>query len=204
MDNQSEIFNYTYHNYQQEAKHMMRVQAALKNDKRVPDALQTYWVRKVADRWYANVGKYNVRLKLRKIEQIYDEIRKQILKQPTLDGMIAMHEFYLKQIDPSVLDIECQIEAVNRIVSFLQEKGFRYEDSECKIRYSFLNPEECNSICDFALTIIQETIQNHEPSCQIECEPKGSIVKDAGFFWKLAFDYCERTCTLTQFAFVLG
>lgn len=112
LDNQSESFDYTYHDYQDKSKHMMRVQAALKSDKRVPDALQIYWVRKVTDRWYANVGKYAIRLKLREIEQTCDEIRKQILSRSSLDEMTATHNFYLEQIDSGFLEVSNQIDKV--------------------------------------------------------------------------------------------
>lgn len=204
LDDQSETFDYTYHGYQDKAKHMMRVQAALKNDNRVPDALQIYWVRKVIDRWYANVGKYDVRMKLRQIEQTCDEIRKQILSQSTLGEMIAAHHFYLEQIDPGFLEVDNQIGAVVHVMEVLQSLGFKYEDRECKMRYAFLDPEECDSICESILVNIQDTIQDRDPSCQIGCKAKGTAIKDAGFFLELAFDYCEKTCILTQFVLAFG
>lgn len=109
LDDQSEVFDYVFYGYQKKYKHMMRVQAALKNDKDVPDALQNYWVRKVIDHWYANVGKYDVRLKFREIEQTCDEIRKQIFSQPTLQEMVALHNFYLGKVNPGFLGIGNQI-----------------------------------------------------------------------------------------------
>ena len=204
LDDQSEAFDYTYHDYQDRAKHMMRVQAALKNDKSVPDALQVYWVRKVTDRWYANVGKYAVRSKLRQIEQACDEIRKQILNQSTLDGMVAAHDFYLDQIDPGFFEVSNQIQSVIRVLNYLQSIGFRYEDHECKIRYAFLDSEDCEGICDAILVNIQDAIRGHDSSCQIMCEAKGTTMRDAGFFLELAFDYVEKTCKLIRFDPVLG
>lgn len=204
LDDQSEAFDYTYHGYQENNKHMTRVQAALKNDKHVPDALQVYWVRKVTDRWYANVGKYDVRLKLRQIEQVCDEIRRQILSQSTLEEMIAAHDFYLGKIDPYFLEVDNQIGAVTSVVKYLHEMGFKYEDHECKIRYAFLDSEDCDSICDSILLNIQVAIQSQETSCQIGCEATGTALKDAGFSLEFAFDYCEKTCTLTQFKLILG
>ena len=204
LDDQSEAFDYTYHDYQDRAKHMMRVQAALKNDKSVPDALQVYWVRKVTDRWYANVGKYAVRSKLRQIEQACDEIRKQILNQSTLDGMVAAHDFYLDQIDPGFFEVSNQIRSVIRVLNYLQSIGFRYEDHECKIRYAFLDSEDCEGICDAILVNIQGTIRDRDSSCQIACEAKGTAMRDAGFLLELAFDYVEKTCKLIRFDPVLG
>ena len=204
LDDQSEAFDYTYHDYQDRAKHMMRVQAALKNDKSVPDALQVYWVRKVTDRWYANVGKYAVRSKLRQIEQACDEIRKQILNQSTLDGMVAAHDFYLDQIDPGFFEVSNQIRSVIRVLNYLQSIGFRYEDHECKIRYAFLDSEDCEGICDAILVNIQDAIRGHDSSCQIMCEAKGTTMRDAGFLLELAFDYVEKTCKLIRFDPVLG
>lgn len=204
LDNQSEVFDYTYHDYQDRAKHMMRVQAALKSDKSVPDALQVYWVRKVTDRWYANVGKYAVRLKLRQIEQACDEIRKQILNRSTLNGMVAAHDFYLDQIDPGFFEVSNQIRSVIRVLNYLQSIGFRYDDHECKIRYAFLGSEDCEGICDAILVNIQDTIRGRDSSCQIWGEAKGTAMRDAGFFLELAFDYVEKTCKLIRFDPVLG
>lgn len=204
LDNQSEEFDYTYHDYQDRAKHMMRVQAALKNDKSVPDALQVYWVRKVTDRWYANVGKYAVRSKLRQIEQACDEIRKQILNQSTLNGMVAAHDFYLGQIDPGFFEVSNQIRSVIRVLNYLQSIGFRYEDHECKIRYAFLDSEDCDSICGAILVNIQDAIRGCDSSCQIRCEAKGTAMRDAGFFLELAFDFVKKTCKLIRFDPALG
>lgn len=204
LDNQSESFDYTYHDYQDKSKHMMRVQAALKSDKRVPDALQIYWVRKVTDRWYANVGKYAIRLKLREIEQTCDEIRKQILSRSSLDEMTATHNFYLEQIDSGFLEVSNQIRAVIRIVKELQRIGFKYKDHACKIRFAFLDPEDCDDICDVILANIQGTIQDHAPSCQIVCEAKGTAARDTGFLLELSLDYWEKTCILTRFDSIFG
>lgn len=204
LDEQSEEFDYTYHGYQNRAKQMMRVQAALKSKKSVPDALQVYWVRKVTDRWYANVGKYDVRLKLRQIEKTCDEIRKQILNQSTLNGMVAAHDFYLNQIEPSFFEVSNQIRSVIRVLNYLQSIGFSYEDHECKIRYAFLGSEDCEGICDAILVNIQGTIRDRDSSCQIACEAKGTTMRDAGFFLELAFDYVEKTCKLIRFDPVLG
>lgn len=204
LDDQSEAFDYTYHAYQKKSKHMMRVQAALKTDNHVPDALQVYWVRKVADRWYANVGKYGVRLKLRQVEETCDEIRKRILSQPTLEGMMAAHKFYMEQVDPSLLEVRNQIWAVRHVVDFLHDLGFTYKDDECKIRFAFLSSEYCNGICGSILSLIQDTIQDRDPSCQINLEPSGKAVKDAGCSLEFAFDYLEKTCTLVQFELIMG
>lgn len=204
LDNQSEVFDYTYHGYQKKSKHMMRVQAALKNDKSVPDALQVYWVRKVTDRWYANVGKYAVRSKLRQIEQVCDEIRKQILNQSTLNGMVAAHDFYLDQIDSGFFEVSNQIQSVIRVLNYLQSIGFSYEDHECKIRYAFLDSDDCEGICDAILVNIQDAIRGRDSSCQIACEAKGTTMRDAGFLLELAFDYVEKTCKLMRFDPVLG
>lgn len=204
LDEHNEVFDYSYHGYQNKAKHMMRVQAAFKSDKRVPDALQIYWIRKVTDRWYANVGKYDVRLKLRQIEQTCDEIRARILSQPILDGMMAAHNFYMKQVDPGFFDVENQGQAVSHVVNFLHDLGFKYEDHECQMRYAFLDSEECNNICNMILTTIQVAIQDRDPTCQIECEAKGVAMRDAGFSLELRFDYCEKICKLARFEPIFG
>lgn len=183
---------------------MPRVQAVLKRndkkgDKYVPDALKIYWVRKVTDHWYANVGKYDIRLKLRQIEETCDEIRKQILSQTTLEKTIAAHNFYLERIDPGFFDAENQMQSVIRIIEFLQGKGFKYEDYKCEIRYAFLDSENSYGICNSILKNISDTVQDHDSFCEIRCDAKGAEWKDAGFFLELTFDYLKSTCTLTQF-----
>ncbi len=205
LDNQSEVFDYIYPGYQDESKHMMRVNAALKGEanKRVPDALQIYWVRKVMDRWYANVGKYDVRLKMRQIEQECDEIREKILTQSTLDEMIAVHKYYLQYVDPtcSFGDVN-QIQAVICVLKFLQDAGFEYIDPMCKIRFAFLNSKNCNNNCEKIISKIQVKIHNLDQSCPITIEPTGDTVRDIrnmGFFLELEFDYLKKTCVLTQF-----
>lgn len=204
LDDKGKNFNYIYYGYQNVSTHMKGIRVALRSDKRVPDALQVYWVRKVTDRWYANVGKYDVRLKLRQIEQTCDEIRKQILSQPTLDGMMAAHNFYMKQVDPGSFDVENQIQAVSHVVNFLHDLGFKYEDYECKIRYAFLDSKNWKVICGSILMDIQAAIQNHRPFYPSRCGARGTAVKDAGFSLEFAFDYTKKVCTLTQFELILG
>jgi len=98
LDESNEIFDYTFYGYERESKRKPQVQAALKSNKRTYDALQVYWVRKVTDRWYANIGRYNSRVELRKFENKCDETLIKILSCPTITEMLRANSFYYNRI----------------------------------------------------------------------------------------------------------
>lgn len=110
LDDANEIFEYTFYRYEKYSKHMKRVQAALKNDEYVPHALQCYWVRKVADRWYANTGRYEERLKLRELEKVCDRILEDIFSEPDLFRMRGKHMFYLDRVDDDMITMPTQVD----------------------------------------------------------------------------------------------
>jgi len=95
-DVSNEIFNYTFHGEQKQSSSKQRFQAVLKSDKLAYDALQEYWNRKVNDRWYANIGKYDLRIKFREVENVCDKIMMEILTYPDVYDMIDIHKRYFK------------------------------------------------------------------------------------------------------------
>lgn len=75
IDKKDEIFNYTFYGYQNHFKHKQHVQVSINpnRDNSVVDALKIYWTRKINDHWYANIGRYEVRCKMRELENACDE-----------------------------------------------------------------------------------------------------------------------------------
>lgn len=75
----------------------------MKKDERALDALQIYWVRKVVDFWYANIGRYNIRIKLRDLENLCDTILIEILSIPNCDEMLEAHQFYFRKVNQACI-----------------------------------------------------------------------------------------------------
>lgn len=102
LDDQSEIFDYTFHGFEDtdgKRKGKIHVQAALKNNKRTYEALQMYWVRKVIDRFYANIGRYDFRCKFREFEKACYRILERILSCHTIDEMLMFNQFYQEKLN---------------------------------------------------------------------------------------------------------
>jgi hypothetical protein len=97
-DSGNETFNYTFYGYQNYQKRKPQVQGALKGDKSPNDALKNYWVRKVMDHWYANIGRYGLRSKLRELEMICDDVIRRILACSNIDEMLKTHSSYYNKI----------------------------------------------------------------------------------------------------------
>lgn len=91
LDSKNEVFNYHYYDYKHISKKMPHVQAALKNDNYVLDALKLYWHRKINDHWYANIGKYYERCKLRELENVFDDILLKIFSYNNLSEIYNTH-----------------------------------------------------------------------------------------------------------------
>jgi hypothetical protein len=97
-DSSNETFDYIFYGYQDHMKRKPHVQGALKGGKPPYDALKIYWVRKVLDHWYANIGRYDLRSKLRELEKICDDILGRILACCNIDEMLKMHRLYYNKI----------------------------------------------------------------------------------------------------------
>lgn len=106
LDKQSEIFDYKFHGFEGrngKRKGRIRVQAALKNDNRTYDALKVYWVRKVVDRSYANVGDSKMREITSRFEKLCLEAQVRFLNCSTLEEMRAMSAFYAGKINDQLV-----------------------------------------------------------------------------------------------------
>jgi hypothetical protein len=97
-DSGNEIFDYAFYSYESKSRRKQHVLGALKGDKPPCDALQIYWVRKVLDHWYANIGRYNERVKLRKLENACDNILLEILKCQNIGEMLQLHSLYYNNL----------------------------------------------------------------------------------------------------------
>lgn len=97
LDRGKEIFDYTF--YRMEGtlgnrKGKIYVDAALKKEKRPYDALQVYWVRRVMDRSYANVGDSNIRKVTQEYERICVKTLSRLLKCASVEEMLELSKFY--------------------------------------------------------------------------------------------------------------
>lgn len=205
LDDSNETFDYAFHGHNKYFSHMPHVQAALKNDNPVPDALQCYWIRKVADRWYANIGKYDARTKTRRLERVCDDIREEILNKPSLDEMWEIHNFYFdEKLDDALITTRAQIQAVQRLQDNLYKKGFTYVDHFYLIRYAFLYPPEIKETYVALITMINETIKDYKPSLSVNAEVHSADGKvDLIVDFQLDFDYKEQRCIMQQQSFDL-
>lgn len=201
LDDSNEIFDYAFHGYDKYFSHKPRVQAALKNDNPVLDVLQCYWVRKVTDRWYANIGRYNVRIKTRKLEQACDDIREEILNKSSLHEMWEIHNFYFdEKLDDGLITTREQIQAVQRLQGDLYKKGFKYVDNYYSIRYAFFYPPEIEVIYISLNTMINDAIRDCKPSLLVNAKvhsADGKVALIATF--QLDFDYKEKLCIMQRF-----
>ena len=98
LDSSNEIFDYIFYGYQDHMKHKPPVQGALKGEGPTVDAMKIYWIRKVLDHWYANIGRYNLICGLRRLENLFDEILLQILDYPNFDRMLEIHCLYYRKL----------------------------------------------------------------------------------------------------------
>jgi hypothetical protein len=98
LDKQNETLNYKFYCYQDYMKHKPRVQAALKSTTPILDVMKIYWTRKVVDHWYANIGRYNLRCELRKLENVCDKKLERILTCETISEMMEAHMYFYRRV----------------------------------------------------------------------------------------------------------
>ncbi len=198
IDDADEIFDYTFYRYEKDASHKRpRVQAALKNDGYVPHALKCYWVRKVTDHWYANLGRYDERVTLRKLEKTCDSILERILSENGLDEMESINEFYLNKMDDGLLTTKEQIQAVECFEKYINDKGFTYIDGYYLIRYIFLYLPEIRNTYAVVTKMVDYTIRGNEPCLDVLIPEHSANGKDdLKCDFSLKFDYQRKECFL--------
>jgi hypothetical protein len=101
-DSAHEEFNYPNYalQYHTGRHYKPRVQAALKKDEYTISALKVYWVRKMTDHLYANIGRDELKAQLREFEIKRAEILLQIYSCPRLSDMLIAHKDYYEKIKP--------------------------------------------------------------------------------------------------------
>lgn len=200
MDDPRETFDYIFHDYQEHFKHKPQVQGALKNDNHVVDALQCYWTRKVADRWYANIGRYNMRMKTREFEKACDSILEKILNKPSLNEMWETHNLYIDKVDDSLITTNEQIQAVQKLINFLNNEGFKYIDDSYVIRYAFLCPDDNACILEYLTAMIKDTINDNDPQLQFNIDALSANGKESlPLEFVFNIDYQNNECILQNF-----
>ena len=97
LDKDTKIFDYTFYRMEGTSgkrKGKIYVHAALKKEKRPYDALRIYWVRRVVDRSYANVGDSNIRKVTQEYERICVKTLSRLLKCASVEEMLELSKFY--------------------------------------------------------------------------------------------------------------
>lgn len=103
LDDRNEIFRYSYHGFEREnSTGKFHVQAALKKDesprKHICDVEKLYWVRKVLDRCYVNMGCSDGLQAIREFEKICCAIVKDIFNSDSLEEMENKSNHYAELI----------------------------------------------------------------------------------------------------------
>lgn len=189
-----EVFDYTFHNYQEEAStRKPTIQGALLGDKRVYEALKYYWIRRVMDRWYSNCGMHETRGKLRELEKTCDNIRAKILLRPNVDEMLDMHNYYIAKVI-SIFGLSWeQSELLAEFEKFLRNNGFKYIDDDYLIRYVFLYSKNLDQTYNELINIILLCREFKAFYC--------FYFQDSytGIEFNLVFDCTMNTCTMKDF-----
>jgi hypothetical protein len=199
LDSPNETFEYTYHGYQDHKKHPPRVQAALKNDEPVSDALKFYWVHKVSNRLDANMGRYHLRKKLREVEKICDNILLQILAHPNLEKMLDVHKFYLPLLD-TVFNMDGIITITQNFERYIDYKGFKYIDPYFRIGYVCLRSPDASETYTKITDRIDEELKDEE-HLTIKCTFKVLVHYGTLTFilvFTLTFDFGNYVCTMSE------
>ena len=200
LDDPNETFDYIFHGYQKNSKHPKRVNAALKNNDYVPQALQCYWVRKVVDRWYANIGNSTARINGRKFEKVCDNILLEILTESSPDEMLERHWFYLDRVNNELLTTHWQIQAVQELEQYLLDLGFKYIDHYYLIRYIFLFPSEIKNTYKVLTRLIKDTIVSNKPVLSVTVEASSANGQDKLEF-RFNLHFIRHECILQSFDF---
>ena len=101
LDKSNEIFPYYFHGFEGKKgnrKGKIHVQNALKNDDHTYNALKIYWVHRVVDRTFTNVGKVAVRKAARELENSYLRMLEKVMEAPDINTMLSMNSFYNKKL----------------------------------------------------------------------------------------------------------
>ena len=109
LDDKNEIFKYSFHSFERvNTSGKFHVQAALKKDesrqKRICDAEKLYWVRKVLDRCYANIGFNDALRAIRSFEMLCYDVVKKIFESSSLEVLNARNDYYLEIVKHGWLD----------------------------------------------------------------------------------------------------
>jgi hypothetical protein len=188
-------FEVTFPGYQKYMKHMMSDDAAFKSNEQIPDAIRLYWVRRVMDRWSANLGRYEARQTLKAFEYICDGIRLQIFTCPSIERMSEVHSFYFDKVVERMFSTALQAGAIYDFEQHLLKRGFTYIDDGYRIKHLFLCPiDEISGTWDLLIFLINKALEDNDSDLIItpEDEPEA-------FSFKLLFDYQNMECKLIDF-----
>ena len=166
------------------------------------DALKIYLVRKVVDRWYANIGRSATRIRLREMESACDTVLLKILTFPSLYEMLRIHNCYLMAI---CIDLDDEIVmAALCIEGYLRNKGFGYIDIGYTIGRLFEYSDDVERTFSELTAMIDNAVNNGDATLHItgdvvpknqswEIENERKVLN-----FKFAFDYEYKICTMTN------
>jgi len=200
LNDKKDTFNYTFPLYQDHMKHTPTVSAVLKNGERTLDALQIYWICKVMDCLYANIGMYNFRIQFRDLENLCDVILTKTFSCSNYEEMLEMHEFYFIKINDVFGTKTDEIDAVRDFEMHLNNRGFKYVDDDNKIRYAFLCPAEIKQTYEFLAFLIDDALNENNSELHIILEAHTKNREEfMNLDFKLLLDYQTKACIMSEF-----
>ena len=110
-DNGKEILDYSFQGFEgtkRNRKGKIYVQAALRNDERVYEVVKMYWMPKVAERMYANLGKAALPKKVRELQNLYLKLLEKVLKAPDIETMLSISSFYERKLQGKIIRVTFQ------------------------------------------------------------------------------------------------
>lgn len=102
LDKDEKVFDYTFNGFEGtngNRKGEIHIQISLQSGRHVYDALKVYWIHRVKNHMYANIGNKELRKKIRNLEKLCVKILEKILSCPTVEKMLDMDSFYYYQLE---------------------------------------------------------------------------------------------------------
>lgn len=94
IGNKKDKTEYKHCNYQDHSSHPPKIQDMPENDEDTINIQVRYWVRRMIDNWYANIGRYDLSCKLRELENKCCEILTEIYSCSSVSEMLSVHNDY--------------------------------------------------------------------------------------------------------------
>ena len=70
--------------------------------------VKMYWMRKVSERMYANLGKAALPKKVRELQNLYLKLLEKVLKAPDIETMLSISSFYERKLQGKIIRVTFQ------------------------------------------------------------------------------------------------